>query len=267
MFGLTSGQESMTTASESKRKADTATADDLDTLLPEAVLTKLKGALLGLLPRCLEYAHSAVGAVGPLYREVTSNVPTAHPIHRVQSVMSCNFPKRQRKEEVSKRVPFTCEADEEVVFQNLIDYYLETSCAASYADMILRLASRASGDAVQWEMERDTQTRAKMIALMRSGCTQGEALTCAIKETSLLWLTCEVFRATLVLGDASAISSFGEWASNCRDGASSSAGSSIQVKMELKESKDKVSTAKSKKGQEWQGQDLRCWLESLKRWR
>ena len=107
----------------------------------------------------------------------------------------------------------------------------------NYADMILRLASRASGDAVQWQMERNTQTRAKMIALMRSGCTQGEALTCATKETSLLWQADEVLRATPVREDDSAISLCGEWASTSGSRASSSAGSSMRVKMEAKESK------------------------------
>ena len=231
MFGQTSGQESMTTASESKRKADTATADDADTLLPEAALTKLMDAQVAYYHVAWDI-HTAPSepSVSSLYLEGASNVPTAHLIYMVKSVMLCNFAKRQRKEEVSKRVSFSCEADEEVAFQNLIDYYFDLRasgeafaiagcCEAqshhacrnifyalhyvqlNYTDMTLRLASRASGGAVQWEMERDTQTRAKMIPLMRSGCTQGEALTCAIKETSLLWQADEVLRATQLLGD------------------------------------------------------------------
>ena len=50
-------------------------------------------------------------SVSSLYREGASNVPTAHLIYRVKSVMLCNFAKRQRKEEVSERVSFTCEAN------------------------------------------------------------------------------------------------------------------------------------------------------------
>ena len=183
-FGFAVGQGVHGHASESKGKADTATADDMDALLPETVLTKLEEFFLAHAKRNMHTAPSE-SLVSSLCREVMSNVLTVHSMHKV---MLRNIPKPHRKKVVSKHVSLTFEEMRRRHSEPGWLLALRTSgsrraahvwpslchrwfswCAVArcmsehmlrsplylqlkYADMILRLPSRAAGDAVQMFM-------------------------------------------------------------------------------------------------------------------
>ena len=62
----------------------------------------------------------------------------------------------------------------------------------NYADMVLRLTTQRAGGQrgmVSWMREKDLHTRGIMVELMRSGMSQGEALTQSLKESEVYWTT------------------------------------------------------------------------------
>jgi hypothetical protein len=161
--------------------------------------------------------------VNRLWREFRRNTPTLIPVGRVKSVYTDNNPHPEKKVALSGGLVLTVEGkDEGEQVRNVAQYYFslrvlanasakagnfETESKAEkdgkvifapldvnldYADHAFRMALRqgASGYALlKWLEERDLHTRGLMCNYMRGGYPQGEALTKAMKETEIKWVS------------------------------------------------------------------------------
>lgn len=213
-----SGQAALRSIEQRAATADAAT--DFDQPLQDAAALEVQDAWDKRYHLTLEIRVSpSDGLVARLYREFRRNAATVIPVSKCRSLFQANKPKVEKSVALADQMRIEFGQQDEAPARTVIDYYwgLRTLANASakagnypvkskaaagevtmaplsvnldYADFALRstveVGLHASGG-IGWLELRDTTTRGKMVAYMRQGWPQGEALTRAVAESQVAW--------------------------------------------------------------------------------
>jgi hypothetical protein len=159
--------------------------------------------------------------VNRLFREFRKNSPSVIAVERVRSVYKDHNPRPEKKVALAGGLVMTLEGKEQIeVVKDIAHYYYALRVLANasakagnyeidskvekgtkvvfapldvnmdYADHAFRSALKmGQWGTVKWLHERDEHTRGRMCTYMRGGYPQGEALTRAIKDDEIKWMS------------------------------------------------------------------------------
>ena len=213
-----SGHAALKSIEQRASSADAAT--DFDQPLQDAAALEIQDAWDKRYHLTLEIRVSpADSLVARLYREFRRSAATVIPVSKCRSLFQANKPRVEKSVPLADQMRIEFGQQDEAPARTVIDYYwgLRTLANANakagnytvkskassgdvlmaplsvnldYADFALRstveVGLHASGG-TSWLEQRDVSTRGKMVAYMRQGWPQGEALTRAVAESQVAW--------------------------------------------------------------------------------
>ena len=158
--------------------------------------------------------------VGRCWREFKRVTPSLISIRKVRSLFAAQLPKKERTVSLGQSTKLQLDVETDRALTSVVEYYFglrilinafvwagnfladsktkagekvifsPMAVNMTYCDECLRKATELhcdSGLQLSWLEERDLLTRGKMVALMKQGFPQGEALEQALLDTAVQW--------------------------------------------------------------------------------
>ena len=195
--------------------------DDLDEPLPQQTSEDLAKAWAAKYSLVLDIRLTPSDQlVGRCWREFKRVTPSLISIRKVRSLFAAQLPKKERTVSLGQSTKLQLDVEMDRALTSVIEYYFglrilinayvwagnytadssnkvgekvvfaPMTINLTYCDECLRKATELQCDPgmqLSWLEERDLLTRGKMIALMRQGYPQGEALERALLDTAVQW--------------------------------------------------------------------------------